>query len=286
MKTSRQLIVVLAFLLSISFDSYAQEPQDSTLYSIEIRDGNEYLGKILSRDQVEITLLTDTLSELTITVKDIKRIQKVVKSSMKDGQYWFENPHPTRYFWAPSGYGLKKDEAYYQNMWVLYSQISIGITDHFTIGGGIMPFLFFLGPTPVWITPKISIPVKKDKYNVGLGVFAGAILPEETSICLLYGSNTFGSKNNNLTISLGYGFVNGELVKRPVINVSGMVRIGPRGYLLTENYYQGAQDFGMFSFGGRKIIKKMSLDFGFLIPYGMNMFFALPWLGIALPMGE
>lgn len=99
MKTLRPLIVVLAFLLSISFESYAQESQDSTMYSIETRDGNEYIGKILSRDEEKIVLLTDNLGELTIAVKDIKRIEKVVETSMKDGRYWFENPQATRYFW-------------------------------------------------------------------------------------------------------------------------------------------------------------------------------------------
>ncbi len=289
MKTIRPLIVALAFLLSISFESYTQELQDSTLYSIETRDGNEYLGKILSRDQERIILLTDNLGELTIAVKNIKRIEKVVESSMKDGRYWFENPQATRYFWAPNGYGLKKGEAYYQNVWILFNQVSVGVTDNFTIGAGMMPLFFFGVPTPVWITPKFSIPVKKDKFNVGLGVLAGTILGEGTSLGLLYGSATFGSKNDNLTIGLGYGFADGELAKSPVINVSGMKRIGPRGYLLTENYYftLDGESVGMISFGGRKIVKKISLDFGGFIPFGseVNSFILIPWLGIVVPMG-
>lgn len=288
MKPKHQLIALLIFLLSICIESYAQEAQDSTIYSIETTDGNEYIGKILSRDAEKIVILTDNLGELTILTKDIKRIERIAEASMRDGEYWFENPQATRYFWAPNGYGLKKGEAYYQNVWIFFNQVSVGVTDHFTIGAGMMPLFLFGAPTPVWVTPKFSIPVKKDKINVGLGVLAGTVLGGEgTSLGLLYGSTTFGSKNNNLTIGAGFGFADGEFSTDPVINVSGMKRIGPRGYLLTENYYLGTENVGALSFGGRKIVKKISLDFGGIIPFGSGVsFFVIPWLGIVVPMGK
>lgn len=170
----------------------------------------------------------------------------------------------------------------------MFNQVSVGVTDNFSIGAGMMPLFFFGAPTPVWITPKFSIPVKKDKFNVGLGVLAGTVIGEEgTTLGLLYGSATFGSKNDNLTIGAGFGFADGELSKNPVINVSGMKRIGPRGYLLTENYYLGMEDIGLLSFGGRRIVKKISLDFGGFIPFGsgVDTFIVIPWLGIVVPMG-
>lgn len=290
MKNLRPLIVVLAFLLSISDKGYSQESQDSTMYSIETKDGNEYLGKIRLRDQEKIMLLTENLGELTIFLKDIKSVNKVSEKSIKDGQFWFENPQAARYFWAPNGYGLKKGEGYYQNVWILFNQVSVGVTDHFSLGAGMIPAFIFAGaPTPVWITPKFSIPVKKDKFNLGVGVLAGAVIGEpDTSFGILFGSATIGSKDKNLSLGLGYGFAGGEMADRPVINVSGMLRIGPRGYLITENYYIGVdgETVGALSFGGRKIVKKLSIDFGGIIPFGSDVpFIMIPWLGIAVPLG-
>lgn len=284
-------LFVFAILLLVSHNSFSQDQQDSTLYSIETNDGNEFIGRIISRDEEKITLLTDKLGEIKIFIIHIKSIKEISSSSFKDGSYWFENPQATRYFWAPNGYGLKKGEAYYQNVWIFFNQISVGVTDNFSFGAGIVPLFIFAGaPTPVWVTPKFSIPVVKDKFNVGVGVLAGTVIGEGSTFGILYGSTTFGSKDKNLTLGLGYGFADGEWANAPAINVSGMLRIRPRGYLITENYYigLGGEDVGLISLGGRSIIKKISLDYGGFIPISSDIgsFIIIPWLGITIPIGK
>ena len=291
MKTLKAFFIVIVSITLFVHESYGQDLQDSTIYSIETNDGNEYIGRIISRDEEKITLLTDKLGEIKIYTKYITSIKEVSEESIKEGSYWFENPQAARYFWAPNGYGLKKGEAYYQNVWILFNQVSVGITDNFSLGAGIVPLFLFAGaPTPVWITPKFSIPVVKDKFNVGAGALAGAVIGESgASFGILYGSTTFGSKDKNLSIGLGYGFAGGEWADGPAINVSGMIRTGPRGYLLTENYYIGFGDdkLALLSFGGRRIIKKISLDFGGIIPITTDIpFIVIPWLGITIPMGK
>ena len=186
---------------------------------------------------------------------------------------------------------LRQGEAYYQNVWIFFNQISVGVTDNFSFGAGIVPLFIFAGaPTPVWVTPKFSIPVVKDKFNVGVGVLAGTVIGEGSTFGILYGSTTFGSKDKNLTLGLGYGFADGEWANAPAINVSGMLRIRPRGYLITENYYigLGGEDVGLISLGGRSIIKKISLDYGGFIPISSEIgsFIIIPWLGITIPIGK
>ena len=127
-------IFVFAILFLCSYNGYSQDQQDSTLYSIETDDGNEFIGRIISRDEEKITLSTDNLGEIKILLIHIKSIKEVSSSSFKDGSYWFENPQATRYFWAPNGYGLKKGEAYYQNVWIFFNQVSVGVTDNFSLG--------------------------------------------------------------------------------------------------------------------------------------------------------
>lgn len=291
MKTLKAFFTVIAFITLFIHETYAQELQDSTLYSIETDDGNEYIGKIISRDGDHITLLTDKLGEIKIFTRYITSIKEISETSFKEGRYWFENPQAARYFWAPNGYGLKKGEAYYQNVWIFFNQASVGVTDNFSLGVGMVPLFIFAGTsTPVWITPKFSIPVVKDQFNVGLGALAGTVIGEEnSSFGILYGSATFGSKDKNLSIGLGYGFAGGEWANGPALNVSGMLRTGPRGYLLMEHYYLGfgEEKLALLSFGGRRIIKKISLDFGGIIPITSDIqFIVIPWLGITVPIGK
>ena len=159
------------------------------------------------------------------------------------------------------------------------------------MGGGIIPlFLFAGGPTPVFITPKISIPVKQGNFNIGAGALLGTILGEsETGFGIVYGISTFGTRDNNVTFGLGYGFAGGEWASSPLINISAMFRLTNRGYFLTENYYidAGGEGVAIISLGGRWIIKKAALDFGLFFPVAdIGEFIAAPWLGFTIPFGK
>ncbi len=285
-----RIILVIATLTSYALNGFAQST-DSTQVQVTTHDGNEFIGFITYEDAEKIKLQTEKFGELTIKRVDIKEISPINTKQLKLGSYWFENPQSTRYFWSPNGYGLKKGEGYYQNVWVLFNQVSIGITDNISIGAGLVPlFLFAGGSTPVWITPKISIPVQKEKLNLGIGGLFGTIIGEEgANFGLIYGMSTFGSRDKNATLGLGYGIVNGRLADRPTITFSSMIRTGPRGYFLTENYFIGADGASLvfLSAGGRRIIKRTSLDYGLFFPIttDQDVFIAIPWLGIATPFG-
>lgn len=265
---------------------------DSTSFFIETRDGNEYIGTILYEDEEKLVLSTGDLGEITILLKNIIKRVEIKPGQMVNGKFWFENPQATRYFWSPNGYGLKKGEWYYQNVWVFFNQVSSGITENFSIGAGMIPLFLFAGTsTPVWITPKISVPLVEDRLNLGAGGLLGAVIGEEQSgFGILYGLSTFGSKDTNITLGLGWGYAAGEMANRPIVSLSGMVRTGERGYLLTENYYISSGDFtlGLISAGGRRMIKKVGLDFGLGIPIASDMdsFLAFPWLGFTVPFGN
>ena len=262
------------------------------MYRIETRDGNTYIGQIVSQDSMKVILDSEKLGEIKILRADIKRMYFIKKEKIIEGEYWFENPQATRYFYAPNGNALKKGEGYYQNVWVLFSSFAVGIEDNFSIGGGVVPLFLFAGaPTPVWITPKVSIPVTKDKLSLAAGGLLGTIVGEDNAgFGILYGISTFGSKDKNLSMGLGYGYAGGEWAKSPMINISGMVRKGAKGYFLTENYLikTGDTTTAIFWLGGRKIIKNTGLDYGLIIPVNSEMeeFVAIPWLGLTIPFGD
>ncbi|MFW5820882.1 MAG: hypothetical protein ACOCWA_06305 [Bacteroidota bacterium] len=67
-----------------------------------------------------------------------------------------------------------------------------------------------------------------------------------------------------------------------------MYRIGKKEYLRTENYLISTQyeTIGIISAGGRSVQKRLTVDYGLVIPVGVDEFFALPRLSITLPFGE
>lgn len=290
MKSKAVYISVL--FIFISWYGVAQLPQDSSLVYIEMTDGNEFIGTLVSEDNVKIELITEKLGRIVIRKVDIKNRKTISANQIVEGRLWFENPQATRYFWAPNGYGLKKGEGNYQNIYVLWNQFSIGVTDNFSVGAGVIPlFLFDGAPTPVFVTPKISIPIKKDKINLGAGVLAGTILGEDfDSFGLLYGLSTFGSRDKNVSVGLAYGFAGGEWANSPLVNVSSLIRASNRMYFVTENYILPFDEASgvVIGLGGRWIIKKAALDFMLGIPVieDMGAFLAVPIIGFTIPFGN
>jgi hypothetical protein len=289
MKNLVSVLVFFVFLILTPSFSFAQNQQDSTKNRIETIDGNEYIGIILEQTSEKIRLKTDNLGEITISAFEIKKITPITQVLAKDGTFWLDNPQATRYFWAPNGYNLKKGEGYYQNVWILFNQAVYGLTDHFSAGVGMVPLFLFAGAaTPAWITVKFSIPVIENKFNLGAGALVGTVIGEEnTGFGILYGLITIGSKDQNLNIELGWGFAGGEMAKRPTVNIGAMIRTGPKGYFITENYFIGTPDefVVIMMVGGRRIIKRTGLDFGAVIPIAEDMggFLAIPWLGLTIP---
>ncbi len=287
MKNKFALVFLFAFL--ISFSAQSQTNSDSTLVNIETTDGNEFIGHIVQEDSLKVILKTEKLGEISIFISDIKKRSDVKVEQIKNNKYWFPNPQSTRYFWSPNGYGLRKGEGYYQNIWVLWNQFSYGITNNFSVGGGIIPIFLFGGPTPVFGTVKFSVPVVKEKFNVAAGAIGGYIIGEEVGLGILYGLATYGSPNANVTVGMGYGFADGNWAQSPMINFNGMFRVSSRGYIITENFIipDNGDTAVLISFGGRSIIKKAALDYGLFVPFvDGSVDVAIPWLGFTIPFGK
>ena len=290
MKNSVFVFILPLFFLSFPA-SYGQAiPDTTTLYRIETTDGNEYLGNILGRDSVELHVKTLNLGVIAFKLKDINKIIQVKKEEIKEGVVWYQVIQSTRYFWSPNGYGLRKGESYYQNIWVMFNQFSGGLTDNFSVGAGLVPLFLFAGSaTPVWLTPKFSIPVVENKFNIGIGALTGLVIGEDNpGFGIVYGIGTIGSRDKNLTFGLGYGYAEHSWSDRPIITISGMLRTGKKGYIMSENYifsFSGERDV-LSVIGGRSLIRKSGLDYGLAIPLYSNLseFVAIPWLGLTIPI--
>jgi len=285
--------ILLSFFICFCLAGYSQSLQDTTaLWQIETLDGNVYIGKLIRQSPDDLSLQTANLGLLTIKKTDVKSMNPLQATGNKKDRLQLVNRQIDRYFFQSSGYGLRKGEAYFQNNWVLLNQVNVGITNNFSLGVGAVPLFLFSGaPTPVWITPKISTSVVKDQLNVSAGAFIGSVIGVKNNVFgITYGAATVGSRDQNVTFGLGYGFANGIWATRPSFSLSGILRVGKKTYLMTENYWLGTQNssVAVLSFGGRTVWPKISLDYGLIVPRtgGEIPFIALPWLGVAIPLGK
>lgn len=283
-KVIYSVTLLFTMIFSVGILTGQNKIQGDSLIMIETSDGNIFVGKLISEDSLILIISTHELAEVRILKTKIVRREMVPASRVVGNEVWLENPQAARYFYAPNGYGLHKGEGYYQNTWVLFNQLSVGLTDNISIGVGLVPLFLFGegGVTPFWITPKVSIPLVDEKVNLGMGVLAGTILGEsESGFGILYSVATFGSKDVNATLGLGYGYIGGELAETPTINFSAMVRGGRRFYFITENYYI-SEEVTLLSAGGRSLINRAAIDYGLVMPITDGLI-AVPWLGVTIP---
>lgn len=294
----KSLLFSLLFLLFLG-KSYAQvmiptDTDSTTFWRIVTADENEYIGQILSADSLKMQFKTQKIGIITLKIREIVKITKIENPILVDGEVREENNQVMRYFLFSNGYAVRKGETYYQNIWVLFNQITMGLGDRINLSVGMMPLFFFGGtPSPIWANLKASFPIIKEKVSIGGGVLAGSVLGAESGLIGLgYGNITFGSLSKNLTFGVGYGFSSQSgNTTIPLFSVSGMIKVGKKGYLLTENHIIGLGSNGslsLVSMGGRYVGRKISIDYGVFTPItsGLDTFITIPWIGIVIPLGK
>jgi hypothetical protein len=264
-------------------------------------DGKTFSGQILSQNEIEVTIRTESLGDLTIANAKIKEIKLVEKEQIVGGQYYFPNPHPTRYFFGPSAIPLQKEEGYFQNAWILANSFQIGLNDHFSMGGGIVvPVLFF-------ITPKVGYKVAEN-VHIGGGILVASTISKDMpfGVGAGYFSVTLGNNENNFTLNAGWGALkqenynnvtftstyDWEFSKRPMFVFAGMARIARKFALLSENWVFSTREssdswpnnnytykyHSVLSAGFRFLGERNSFDFGLAVPMIQDETIGIPYL--------
>jgi hypothetical protein len=288
LKLFLRLFCILSLLFLITSELQAQDRTGETV-RITTTDGNIFIGVVESESEQQITLRVEGIGEINLEKSSIRRVQVLDADRVRDGEYWFENPQGTRYFFAPNAIGLKQGAGYYQNAWIFFNNVNYGISDNFSIGAGTVPiFLFGVSALPLWVLPKLSIPVSADNVHVAAGALIGGVIGEgSTGFGLAYGNATFGDRDKNITVGLGYGYGGGEWSNTPLVNVSGLYRSGKNFQWLGEIYFlPGIEGSGFGIFGARWAPERFAVDFGIGRPLSATEFIGFPWLGVTIPFGN
>lgn len=256
-------------------------------YRITLTDGSVFLGGVIIEDTQGVLLHTRSAGEVKIPTSNIAKKEVIPDEFASDKS--FANPHSTRYLFSPTAMSIEKNEGYYQNIYFLYNSVHYGVSDHVSIGGG-MVF-----PIAVFLTPKVSYEVGRN-FHLGAGVLAGATVIDMTTFGIAYGLATVGNREHNFTIGGGYGYLGDEWGESPILTFSGMTRLGRNVSLITENWYLQSSyygDAGIFSAAVRVLGRQHSVDFGIVSYYDLSGsrrsygsdFFGIPYLGYVYKFG-
>jgi hypothetical protein len=307
------LLMKIIFLFVLSLNSYSQSKPDSTatqipriIIKVDMKDGTSIFGILLKEEQDKIILVNENVGEITIRKERISSTKIVDQSSFKKGEYWFENPNATRYLFGPSAFQLKKGEGYYQNAYLILNMFNVGITNNISIGAGFELFSTFGGGTPIFcLTPKIGFPVT-EKLNFGAGALYINVLNlsanENESLISLgpsgigigYGVGTYGTRENNITFGIGYGWGKNGFMHKPILTLSFMTRASKRIAFVSENWIIPNEEFdkvkynALVSYGLRFMGEKLTIDFAFINNKNIvkGIFIGIPYIDFVVKFGK
>lgn len=302
-------LLYLLILLACSAPAFAQTYYDSTasakkMVFVRLKDGTTLRGRVLSTQDNQLRLRTDNFGELTLDMANVAEISEA-EGYMRNGQFWFRNPFYTSYFASPTALTLRKGEAQFQNSYIFINTVSLGITDHFTLGGGGILLPGF-GSTTLLLTPKVCLN-RNRATKFGIGTLSAVTFVRDTRYTstgsrqdytdtqlsgLLYGSVTFGHEERNGTISAGWAYGNGDITRTPIFSGSYFVRFARKAAFITENWLiPSDNDFvgGILSAGVRLFGDRIGGDLGLWVPVGAgndSFFFAVPYAGLKVKFGK
>ena len=220
--------------------------------------------------------------EVTVRLKDGTTVTGTVVQREK------EEPvsDDTRLFLAPTGRPLRGGEGYFSDHWVFFPGVAYGVTDNFTLAGGVslIPGIG-LDEQAMYFTPKAGVRLS-DRAAVSAGALFARVGDSDDTLKIGYAVTTFGSSEHSLTAGVGFGQA-GDSDTEPMLMVGGSTRLSKRIALMTENWFFPSGDFQLLSGGLRFRGGRLTVDFAFLTSPdafeddGLEGIPLIPWLSFS-----
>lgn len=269
-----------------------------------LTDGSIITGKILRKTDEETIVETQNLGKISLPTSKIRSFVQFDEGTVaRDGNFWFKNPNCTRYLFAPSAIQLRKGEGYYQNFYGAGNAVNVGVTNYFSMGGGI------LGPAGIFLTPKVGTNIIDNVHIAGGLLIGNGFFPingNNFGLGIGYAVVTFGNYDHNITGGVGYGFVNSKgetnLQEQPMFTASGMARLGKKFAIVSENWFvpvtgdpfnRGYSTIShyetFFSYACRIMGEKSTLDVGFVNTPSLvenGWYIGIPYIDFIIRFGK
>ncbi|MFM6934880.1 MAG: hypothetical protein ACKOXP_05510 [Flavobacteriales bacterium] len=206
MKNRLQLFLLLFLFVNISEIKAQSNPADTNLYRVLKHNNQEYIGKILSDDGRELLLETSALGKIYIPKSDIESITIIHREIdfVKD-EYRGTGVFTTRYQFSTNAFPIEKHDNY--ALINLYGpEVHFSVSKRFSVG--VMATWI---ASPIVLAMKYTIPTRNEKLNFGFGTLLGSVgyLNKGKGYGgLHWAMATYGDRKNNVTLSLGYAYLN------------------------------------------------------------------------------
>jgi hypothetical protein len=261
-------------------------PSDS-LYELRVGDGSRTVGRIIEvRDD---RIVFESITGVRMEVNRAFARLTPARGRIVEGEFWAEDKHTTRLFFAPTGRTLRAGDGY-AGLFLILPFVGYGATDDITLAGG-MPPAGSLESVPVWVAPKLRV-YHTPSAQISAGVFAmhlpgyesdydyttnRTVREPSTFVGIAYGVGTFGDLDNALHVGTGVTF-GGDETEVPLM-VGGEFRVSRRHKLISENWLLPVTGNGALSGGIRFLGDRWTTDLGLMALLGG----ASDWEGEEVP---
>lgn len=244
----------LAILICLCSICFAQNLEFELNKQVELttKSGSVLRGELIKMDKEAIVVKTD-FGESTVLKSEITTLDYLKKEY--DSDRTNNSYSASHYLMTQSGFGLKKGESYYENIYIWLNSYTVGVTDNFSLSVGAEIFSLLFSRFPVmFFTPKVSVPFKGGAFSVSTTLVT---VPQEDfeSAGFLQGAVTFGDYRNNFTVGAGMGYTFSDGFEDRIIPVtlSGMFALSDRLSMVSENWIVSSSGYteGIISLGLR-----------------------------------
>lgn len=292
----RSIRVLPVAVLLWSAAAFSEE--SSGLSVVELKDGQELRGKVVSQSKDEVAVELAGGSRMSVPAASVRSVRADRQAEIsKSGELWFKDANRTRYFYSPSAMMLHKGEGYFSQKELFFSSISYGVTDYLTVQAG--------GVLPAWLAYDGFNFIGAVKVGGSLTklfhVAAGAqtlVIPALDSqgggaMGFVFGTGTLGNDNAHLTLSVGKPFLlsrDESLQGDFLITASGNLRVSKHVALVTENWFVPIAErlWTVDAVGVRVMGQKMAVDLGAVWVTSSEGFVTsipVPWLSFVYNFG-
>ncbi|MYI60470.1 MAG: hypothetical protein F4105_02150 [Gemmatimonadetes bacterium] len=274
------LLVAVLFVPASHAEDSGDDRVDSQV-SISLNDGTQLEGTIIQ--ETETHILVETLAGLEVKVPraSIVSIEKHHASA-------FSRPDPnyTRLMFSPTGRPLRRGDAYFFNHYVFFPGMAYGLTDHFTLSGGVsvLPGVG-LNEQLLSVAPKLGF-YTSDEVSLSAGVLYMRIEDDAGGMAFVVG--TKGSPDKSFTCGIGLGYIAEEgedvdFAEHPVLLLGGNIRLSESMSIVSENWLITGGDFKLdqqpLGLALRFLGTKIAVDAGVIIVGEvLKEGFPIPWL--------
>lgn len=204
----KSFLLFVLFLLVAQWNACSAQvvPADTNLYRVVKYNNQEYIGRILNDDGREVLLETSSLGKIYIPKSDIQSITIIHREiDFVNDEYRGTGVFTTRYQFSTNAFPIQKHENY--SLINLYGpEVHFSVSNNLSVG--VMATWI---ASPIVLALKYTIPTKNEKLNFGFGTLLGSVgyLNKGKGYGgLHWAMATYGDRKNNVTLSLGYSYLN------------------------------------------------------------------------------